>query len=251
MKRNIILISCFLILISCEKQIPDIENAEIDTNNDSIEYDHEDECLCGIINIDDIIEREPQTEEEEYYLNFFKNYFIEQYNWSPEEFDERIIIEDLSFNNWVAGTSFRVVYYYINDWIRIRNNNSFIIFLKSEYSAYHHLEIPRDTYLDEEWLSFCVENNIAHSEIYEIKPQLELKYGSCKEAINSVKIISGYERFKTFYLRFYVSGNIPRVNGHPYFLAFGIVGYDDQICVRVNLDLITGEHDIFLTPCHY
>lgn len=235
MQVIVIIIICLISLTSCEK----------------LNFRPNSSCECSNTEIKKIVTKETFSEKEEYYYIFWKNYFISQNQWDSQEFYNKIFVVDMMFHNWNAGTSCKIVYFYINDWAAIKCNDSFIIKLKSEKSAYHHLNIPRDTLLDSEWLSFCIRNNIAFSEVLRINPNISLMFESCKEAYNYLKKESGYEVLDNYRLNFYVPGRTPRVNGYPYLFASGQINFEENKCVSGHMNLVTGEWNISVGPCFY
>jgi len=206
-------------------------------------------CDCNIESINTTLIIEPSDSLENTYYEIWRNNFISKNNWDEDDFNEHIYVTNIDLHDWNSGTSFRVDYYYIIDWANIKHHDKFIVRLYSEESAYQYLNIPRDTYLNESWVIFCVNKNVFSSTITQLQPIKGLRYSSCQEACVALNKSNGFQTITNVELSLHVPGNIPRVDGYPYMLGSGVINYDENICVHGHINLANGESIAQETAC--
>jgi len=171
------------------------------------------DCVCYSVDLNQIVQDSSSNNLEEKYFNIWKTNFISRNNWSDSDYTDRIVIEGIAINDWNSGSSLRVDYYYKIDWAVIKHYDNLMIKILSTESAYGYMEIPRDEYLDENWVLFCVDNNVFNSTITSLKPDKKLKYPSCEDACAAINAETGFESIDKFEFSLYVPGKLPRVDG--------------------------------------
>ncbi|MFT3701970.1 MAG: hypothetical protein QM802_06360 [Agriterribacter sp.] len=125
---------------------------------------------------------------------------------------------------------FAVGYLLTIDWAKIPCQDYFPVKLSSRDDAYQYLNIPRDIFLDEQWIKFCIDREI-YADLSSIQLVDKLSFANCESATASLKDQTGYRQLCPSYF------SLDSL-GYPLFSGSGIVNYGDNKCVfgSINLD---------------
>ena len=184
-----------------------------------------------------------------YYLDFWKEEFLKRNSMSPGYFDAHISQIKTSTNCWNSGITFRVSYKVTIDWAEIDDYNDFMIKLASSDPAYQHLSIPRDTFLNASQLQIILDNEVASSSIGPVKSISSLKYGSYSTAVKAFQDSVKSRFIVPERMNYFVPGKLPRKDGYPYFIGYGIINRDLNQCIYGYFNLVTGESYADTTAC--
>ncbi len=137
-----------------------------------------------------------------------------------------------------GGVGFRVEYQVRYDWALIKQNDMFAVLMSSQEDAYRHLPIKRNSFFNEELLSYVLDK-INYPSISPVKSIEKLAFSSYEEALNVFRqkipgLISGNVQ-----LTFFQSEKLPRQDGDPYLVGRGILNKEKNLCIEGYMNLAT------------
>jgi hypothetical protein len=174
---------------------------------------------------------------EDRYLAIWENIFKEQNNINDEYFNSHIKIQSSEITQWNEGESLRVTYQVTIGWAIINVSDSILVKV-SENSVLANLVTPNQ-YLEQSDVKKLIDNKV-YSEITKINPLTSLKFEKYEDAVNAFKEEAS-QKIEVRSISFYVPGNVPRVDGNPYFIGFGVIDEAENKCIKGNFNLVTGE----------
>lgn len=176
------------------------------------------------------------------YLEIWKSQFRKRNRMDRASFDSVIRIRSHDVEcDWESGLSFRVEYTVTFDWASIEANDQLVILLYGSESAYRQLPLRRDTFFDEAEIALTIDRQVFFSGISSVKPAARLAFASQTAALEALAAKAGTKDLENVRLAFYVPGNVPRIDGHPYLLARGTLDAAKNQCVEGHVNLVTGK----------
>ncbi|MCC6744105.1 MAG: hypothetical protein IT175_09615, partial [Acidobacteria bacterium] len=176
------------------------------------------------------------------YLEIWKSQFMKRNRMDRASFDSLIRIRSHDVEcDWESGLSFRVEYTVTFDWASIEANDQLVILLYGSESAYRQLPLRRDTFFDEAEIALTIDRQVFFSDISSVKPAAKLAFTSQTAALEALAAKAGTKDLENVSLAFYVPGNVPRIDGHPYLLARGTLDAAKNQCVEGHVNLVTGK----------
>lgn len=227
------LLSCFIFFSTCRK-----ESVEITT----------DDCDWENVTLNEFTSVLTEQQDEEYF-QIWKAEFLRFHGLTEPDFDEKIAEYRISSKAWDGGISFRVDYLVRFGWLKIRTEDQFFVWMNNSWSPYHHHDIPRDTWLDANWVRYCMENRIHDRGITPVNWDAKLRYNDCETAVAAFRAASGYPTMEVRRVSFHVPGVTPRENGDPHLIGYAVVDLDANACASGNFNLVTGVDDSDSDPC--
>ena len=182
------------------------------------------------------------------YFEIWKNEFKTAHGLDEAGFNEKVVDYRISSNNWNIGISFRVDYVVQFEWLQIRTEDQFFVWIHSSETAWPQHNLPRDTWFDANWVHYVLENEIHDPGITPINFQSSLKYTDCEDAVLAWRRKSGYN-MEAHRVTFYVPGMVPRENGDPHLGGAAIIDEDDNRCAYGDFNLITGKETSHEDAC--
>ena len=188
-------------------------------------------------------------DESAHYADLWKREFMGRNNISESYFDTHISSIWTSSNCWNSGITFQINYRITIDWAIIDRADKFIVMLSSSTNAYQYLDIPRDVFLDDVHIGLVLDNSVFGSSVGPVVPLENLPYESCWDAVLAFQDSAGSEEMLPTRIAYYVPGKIPRVDGYPYFIGWGIIDLDANECIDGYFNLFSSESDAWMTYC--
>jgi len=184
------------------------------------------------------------------YLEIWKNQFLKRNRMDRAYFDNHVRVRDADVEcSWQSGLSFRVQYTVTFGWAAIEAQDQLVILLYESESAYRHLPLVRDRLFDESEISLTIDKQVFFSGISAVKPAAKLSFANQAAALEAFAAKAGTKDLDNVRLAFYVPGNVPRIDGHPYLLARGTVNAKQNQCVEGHVNLVTGEIKTWANAC--
>jgi hypothetical protein len=240
MKNLLLLLFFAIVVIGC---------SEVNTNltEDSTELD----VLCDFMSDTLFTERGSVLSESQdrFYYEVWKSELINQNEIELSYFNKHFKKINITSSKWNGGITFQIDYLFTFDWLKFKVKDEFMVKLNSSWSTYRHLKIPRDTLLNDEWTRYNIRNNIYHTGTCKINRIESLLYNSCKEAYQSFKDSSGYEMIYPQSISLYVPGKVPRIDGYPYFIGYGLIDSTSFKCVKGYFNIVNGTFKVWEDYC--
>jgi hypothetical protein len=167
---------------------------------------------------------------------------------SQEYFDNHITICSTTIHKWAEGTSFEIFYKVKIEWAEYRLLDKFIIYIAS--NIYPGLNVPRNVLLSKSQIETVLNGNYFSSQLGSITPVNELKYSSAKDAMKALINASNVDTFCLGSVSFPQRSLNKYTVGHPYFIAAGVLNWNENKCIDGSIDLITGETSINQDICY-
>jgi Ataxin-1 and HBP1 module (AXH) len=235
MKRIIFLISILCLFQTCTK----------DSNNQL-------KCDCS----QGYPETEPiycpgqlcQSDSCQTFFNIWKDLFLSKNQMSQEYFDDHITLCSTTIHIWAEGTSFEIFYKVKIGWAEYRLLDKFIFYIAS--SLYPGLDVPRNVLLSKSQIETVLNGNYFGSKMSKIIPADELKYTSETDAMKALIYASHVDTFCIGSVSYPQKSFDKYTVGHPYFIASGVLNWNDNKCIEGSIDLITGETYIKEQICY-
>jgi hypothetical protein len=240
MKTLLIQLFVIIIIFGCTK-----------IQNDMLEDNPEPVFSCDFLN-DTIIKDYGSVLSESmdsFYYKIWKSEIVNNNDIDISYFNKHFSNVKISSKNWNGGITVQIDYLCTFDWLRFKVKDQFMVKLNSSWNNYKHLNIPRDTLLSDEWTRYSIRNEIWYSGICQIKKIESLHYSSCAEACQSFKDLSGYEVIFPQSISLYVPGKVPKVDGYPYFIGYGLIDSTTYECVRGYYNIVNGEIEVWEDYC--
>jgi|WetSurSiteA1Bulk_404760.scaffolds.fasta_scaffold40401_2 hypothetical protein len=239
MKRISFVSLLLLLIFSCSKTTE--ENQEIikvDTSHCPI-YDA---LVCsGIL---------CQSDTCQTYFPIWKNQFLIRNQMSQNYFNSRITPCSSKIVNWVDGISIEISYKVKTDWAEAVLTDRFAIWLsKTTIGLYPSIDVPRNTLLNEDQISSLITSFAFSSSINSVATIGHLKYSSLQEAMKALIVASKVDTLCTGNV-FFQSPNLsaPPI-GDPFIEASGTLNWEENKCITCQMNLVTGEADVFYNNC--
>jgi hypothetical protein len=229
MKRIIFLISIFCLFQTCTKD-----------NDNKLKCD----CSQGYPETEPIYcpEQFCQSDSCQTYFNIWKDLFLSKNQMSKEYFDNHITLCSSTIHKWAQGTSFEIFYKVKIGWAEYRLLDKFIFYIAS--NLYPGLDVPRNVLLSKSQIATVLNGSYFSSQMSKINPVNELKYTAEKDAMKALINASYVDTFCVGSVSF-PQKSFDKYNvGHPYFMASGVLNWNDNKCIEGSIDLITGETNI-------
>lgn len=189
------------------------------------------------------------TDKRDMYFGIWKKQFLERNGMEQSFFDKHVLVDKYDVEcQWASGLSLRVEYRVTYDWAVINQHDQIVIALYSQEEAYRHLPIQRDQLLTEEEVSYMLDESV-FSSITPIKDLDKMKFSSYEDAAKAFKEKIGTEDLENVRLSFYVPGKVPRQDGHPYMIGWGVIDGNRNLCISGYMNLVTGESEAHETAC--
>lgn len=184
------------------------------------------------------------------YLEIWKSQFLKRNRMDRAYFDTHIQVRSYDVEcGWVSGLSFRVEYTVKFDWAAIEAQDQIVVMLYESESAYRHLSIKRDHLFDESEVALAIDKQVFFSGISTVKPAGKLAFPNHAAALEAFRKKAGTTDLDNVRLAFYVPGNVPRIDGHPYMLGRGTIDAAKNLCVEGHVNLVTGEIVTWTNAC--
>ena len=184
------------------------------------------------------------------YLEIWKSQFLKRNRMDRAYFDTHVQVGKYDVEcEWVSGLSFRVEYTVKFDWAAIEAQDQIVVLLYESESAYRHLPIKRDHLFDESEVACAIDKQVFFSGISLVKPAGKLAFPSQAAALEAFRKKAGTRELDNVRLAFYVPGNVPRIDGHPYMLGRGTIDAAKNLCVEGHVNLVTGEITTWNNAC--
>ena len=177
-----------------------------------------------------------------------KIYFPAKTKCLWEYFNNHITLCSSTIHRWAQGASYEIFYKIKIGWAEYRLLDKFIIYISS--NLYPGLNIPRNVLLTESQISTIINGNYFSPQMSKITPVSELKYSSESDAMRAL--------INALYVDTFCFGSVSYPQkafdkysvGHPYFIALGVLNWDDNKCIEGSIDLMTGETNISENNCY-
>ena len=182
------------------------------------------------------------------YFNIWKDLFLSKNQMSQEYFDDHITLCSTTIHKWAEGTSFEIFYKVKIEWAEYRLLDKFIFYIAS--NLYPGLDVPRNILLSESQIETVLNGNYFSSQMSIITPVNELKYTSETDAMKALINASYVDTFCIGSVSYLQKSFDKYTIGHPYFIASGVLNWNDNKCIEGSIDLITGETYINEQNCY-
>lgn len=184
------------------------------------------------------------------YLEIWKSQFLKRNRMDRAYFDTHVQVRKYDVEcSWVSGLSFRVEYTVKFDWAAIEAQDQLVVMLYESESAYRHLPLKRDHFFDEAEIALTIDKTVFFSEISSVKPSDKLAFPNHAAALEAFRAKAGTKDLDNVRLAFYVPGNVPRIDGHPYMLGRGVLNEAQNQCVEGHVNLVTGKITTWANAC--
>ncbi len=184
------------------------------------------------------------------YLQIWKDQFQKRNRIDQTYFDKHVQVRNADVEcSWQSGLSFSVQYTVTFGWAAIEAQDQLVILLYESESAYRHLPLGRDRLFDESEIALTIDKQVFFSGISAVKPAAKLAFANQAAALEAFAAKAGTKDLDNVRLAFYVPGNVPRIDGHPYLLARGTVNAKQNQCVEGHVNLVTGEVTTWANAC--
>jgi hypothetical protein len=167
---------------------------------------------------------------------------------SQEYFDDHITLCSTTIHKWADGTSFEIFYKIKIDWAEYRLLDKFIFYIES--NIYPGLDVPRNVLLSKSQIETVLNGNYFSSQMSKITPENELKYAYESDAMKALINASYVDTFCIGSVSFPQKSFDKYTVGHPFFIASGVLNWNDNKCIEGSIDLITGETNINEQACY-
>jgi hypothetical protein len=174
------------------------------------------------------------------YTSIWKSEFLRRNKMTEDYFNAHIMDVRTSSSEWNSGISFRVDYFVIIDWAKIKSFDDFLVKFSSKDDTYQYLNIPRDTFLGLKEIQLVMDKKV-WSKMQPIKPVEKLLYPSEKAALSALhdSLNNRYISDESLRYTFDVPGQAD--DGFPYMIGRGTINHKENKCYDGHINLITGE----------
>lgn len=172
---------------------------------------------------------------------FSRNGYTESY------FDEHIIPKFMAINKWNSGESFYILYTINIDWASIKTADSFLVKLSPSEDTYQYLNLPKDTYLDQNNIDVIINKLAFNSDFTFFKPIDHLYFQTKNDVLNAItaKVGNGFEFSEIRYISDYQNPI-----SAPILTASNNANCSQNRLRVASVNLITGEITISDSVCY-
>lgn len=235
MKRIVFVISIFYLFQTCTK-----DNTNQLKCDCSQGYPPTDPIYCsGLL---------CQSDSCQTYFGIWKELFLSKNQMSQEYYDDHIILCSSSIHNWDDGASFEIYYKVKIGWVEYRLYDQFIIYIAS--NVYPGLDVPRSVLLSKSQIETILNGNYFSSQLGKVTPVNELKFASAADAMSALIRASNVDTFCIGSASFPQRSFDKYTVGHPFFMASGVLNWNDNKCIEGSIDLITGKTFVNENICY-
>jgi len=235
MKRIVFVISIFCLFQTCTKDNSNQLKCDCSKGNPPLEPIYCPGQLC-------------QSDSCQTYFGIWKELFLSKNQMSQEYFDNHIILCSSTIQNWNDGASFEIYYKVKIGWVDYRLYDQFIIYIAS--NIYPGLNVPRYVLLSKSQIDTVLNGNYFGSQLGKITPVNELKFPSEVDAMNALIRASNVDTFCIGSVSFQQRSFDKYTAGHPYFIASGVLNWNENKCIEGSIDLINGETYVNENTCY-
>ena len=204
-------------------------NEESESNNSDCNFDSNITISGNVLT---------QNQQDDYF-KIWKSILMKNSNMTDAYFEKHITKYVVTSSEWDGGISFRVDYIMHIDWVDIKCHDDFLVKMNAAYDAYKNLNIPRDTFFNQNQIESNISSKVNSISFYNLIESLKFK--DCNELNKAIKKSSGYNEAKIDYVAYSVPGNVPRKNGDPYVIIKGTINDKNNECITGDINLKTGE----------
>jgi hypothetical protein len=155
-----------------------------------------------------------------------------------------------NIDKWNDGFSFRITYKIKIDWAEDLIGDQFIIWLaQSTTGLYPSITLPRSTLLTKDQINSALNLMAFSSSLNTVYPINYLKYFSFDDAMRDLISAAGVDKLCTSEIFYERPQMVVPPSGHPFLMSDGTISQEDNKCIKAELDLVTGEHNIDYYPC--
>lgn len=197
---------------------------------DYLEHDWVDSTICT-------------TEVCSVYTAIWKELFISHNHMTEKYFEKHISLISSAYYSGDKGEEIHIGFRVQNDWAIAEGGDKFITKIHEDYDGYPEIGLPKGSYLTIDEIESAIVNGGFNSKIRRAPKTGPLRYGSMKEALDS--LIQEARVDTLCFKRVLLSRQIGTLTME----ASGIFEDEENACIRGTLDLITGQANIYESPC--
>lgn len=184
------------------------------------------------------------------YNAIWKDQFMSRNQMSQDYFNSHIFPCSSRLVNWVDGISYEVTYRVKVDWSEAVVTDKFAIWLsKTTQGLWPTVDVPRNSLLTADQVGSLFSLQAFSSSIYTIKQNIQLKYSSLQAAMNALIKASKVDTLCMGSVFYQNPGVAATSAGDPYLEGSGAISWNENKCITCQINLITGETDIFYNAC--
>lgn len=157
------------------------------------------------------------------YTTFWKTALAESSGISEAVLAPLIEVDKTEIRTWDSGKTFVVEYTIKMDWLTIKREDKFMVWINESESGFGYLGLPRDAWLTGPDLRKVIDNHIFDSAIGHVDPKMKPAFSSLDDAKAFVCKEHGLASLYSAKVAFYVPGKIPHVDGMPYLVWFAVL----------------------------
>lgn len=235
--KQISLLSLFIcLLFSCDK------------TNDILKVD----CPSGPLSLEPVVCNPTlcQSDTCQTYFGIWKQLFLERNHMTQDYFDNHITLCNTNIDKWNDGFSFRITYRIKIDWVEDLLGDQFIIWLAPTTTGlYPSIILPRSTLLTKDQINAALGLMAFSSSMNTVYSINQLMYSSFEDAMRDLLSAAGVDKLCTSEIFYMQPHMVVPPNGHPFLRSSGTISEEENKCIRAEVDLVTGEHNINNYPC--
>jgi hypothetical protein len=180
------------------------------------------------------------------YLDVWLEEFMQRNSMSAEYFLQHVKVNKAWIQSWNDAETLIIGYTVSIEWANIDVRDNVDVLLKYNFEP---LNIVRNKYLTPAQISALLDHPTNIGAITPVLSLEYLKFKNFKDAMEALKRAADTDSMRFDRLSYYVPGMIPRENGYPYLFGSGVVDYSANECMSGQLNLFTGEMNIYYEPC--
>ena len=175
------------------------------------------------------------------YTKFWRTVLAESSGISEAALAPFIQVDEAEISAWNSGKTFRVRYTVKLDWLTIKREDKFMVWINESESAYRHLGLPRDTWLFAADLKTVIARKVFDTTIGRVDPKIKPAFASLDEAKAFVCKEHKLASLDRAEITFHVPGKAPREDGLPYLVWFAILDEKANKGLNGYLNLVTKD----------
>lgn len=173
------------------------------------------------------------------YTMFWRTVLAESSGVSEAVLTPLIQVDETEITTWNSGKTFQIRYTIKMDWLTIKREDKFMVWINESESAYRHLGLPRDTWLSGPDLKKVIAKNVFDTAIGRVDPKIKPAFASLDEAKAFVCKENKLASLNRAEITFNVPGKIPREDGLPYLVWFAVLDEKANKGMKGYLNLVT------------
>jgi hypothetical protein len=184
------------------------------------------------------------------YNAIWKDQFLSRNQMSPDYFNSHITPCSSRLVNWVDGISYEVTYRVKVDWSEVVVTDRFAIWLsKTTLGLWPTVDVPRNSLLTADQVASLFSLQAFSSSINKINQNNQLKYSSLQAAMSALINAARVDTLCTGSVFYQNPGVAATSAGDPFLEGSGAINWNENKCITCQINLITGETDVFYNAC--